>query len=85
LPAELTVAAAQIACAPGDIAANLARHLAVIGEARGRGVELLVFPELSLTDYLVAPDLALALSAESDEIRTLAREASDIAVSFGFI
>jgi predicted amidohydrolase len=85
LPRHLTVAAAQITCAPGDIAANLARHLAVIGEARGRGVDLLVFPELSLSDYLAVPDLALALSAESDEIRTLVREAGDIAVSFGFI
>jgi predicted amidohydrolase len=85
LRGTLTVAAAQIACAAGDIAANLARHIAAIGEARGRGADLLLFPELSLTDYLEAPDPALALPAESDEIGTLARAARDIAASFGFI
>jgi predicted amidohydrolase len=85
LPRHLTVAAAQIACASGDIAANLARHLAAIGEARGRGVDLLCFPELSLTDYLAVPDLADALSLESDEIGTLTRAACGIALSFGFI
>jgi predicted amidohydrolase len=82
----LSVAAAQIECVPGDIAANLARHLATIEAARGSGAGLLVFPELSLTDYLAAPDLdALALSQVSREIAQLAAAARGIAVSFGFI
>jgi predicted amidohydrolase len=83
---SLTVAAAQIACAAGDVAANLTRHLELIAEARSRGVDLLVFPELSLTDYLSAPDLAtLALAPTSDEVARLADAARGIAISFGFI
>ena len=48
---RLLVAAAQVACRDDDLAANLAMHLDVIGEARRAGVELLLFPELSLTGY----------------------------------
>jgi predicted amidohydrolase len=82
----LTVAAAQIACSPGEIDANLARHLAAIAAARARDVALLLFPELSLTDYLIAPDCELlARSAESWEVAELARAAQGIALSFGFI
>jgi predicted amidohydrolase len=82
----LTVAAAQIACAGGDVGANLARHLSAAEEARTRGVELLVFPELSLTGYLAAPDLeSLGRSRASEEIRRLAVAARGMAISFGFI
>lgn len=84
--ARLTVAAAQIACRPGDIAANLAAHLDRIAEARERGVDLLVFPELSLTDYLSAPDTSL-LNMRRDDARlaSLISAAGPMAVSVGFI
>jgi predicted amidohydrolase len=48
---KVTLGLAQIAPKLGDTKANLARHLALIDEAAGLGVELLVFPELSLTGY----------------------------------
>ena len=83
---RLKVAAAQIECRPGDIPANLALHLVTIREARDQGVDLLVFPELSLTDYLTAPDLlALARPSTAPELMQLADAAGPVAVGVGFI
>ena len=73
---KLVVAAAQIECAPGDVEANEARHLEFIAEARAADVDLLLFPELSLTDYLLHPDCQrLARAADSDKVRSLAAAA----------
>ncbi len=49
----LVVAAAQPPCVPGDVAANVAAHAAAVLAVRAR---LVVFPELSLTGYLLAAD-----------------------------
>lgn len=45
----LTLAAAQTVSIAGDVDANIARHLVFMQAAAARGVQLLVFPELSLT------------------------------------
>ncbi|RYE31225.1 MAG: NAD+ synthetase [Hyphomicrobiales bacterium] len=83
---SLKVAVAQIRCEPGDVPANLAMHLSITAAAREAGVELLLFPELSLTDYLSAPDCAaLALGRDSQELRGLAGAARGITISAGFI
>lgn len=83
---SLKVAVAQIPCEPADLSANLAMHLDAIAKARGQGAELLVFPELSLTDYLAAPDCeALALRPGADLLVRLAKAAEGITVSAGFI
>ncbi|SMO47264.1 nitrilase-related carbon-nitrogen hydrolase [Paracoccus laeviglucosivorans] len=83
---SLTVAAAQIACQPGDIAANLALHLDAISDARRSGVALLVFPELSLTDYLSRPDTTrLARRLDDPEPLAIAQAAAEMVVSFGMI
>jgi len=47
----LTVGLAQIDCRLGQIEANVEKHLETIRRARSEGVELLLFPELSLTGY----------------------------------
>jgi N-carbamoylputrescine amidase len=47
----LTVGLAQIDCRLGQIEANVEKHLETIAQARSQGVELLLFPELSLTGY----------------------------------
>lgn len=83
---SLKVAVAQILCEPADLSANLAAHLKAIAEARSAGVGLLLFPELSLTDYLAAPDCAaLALRPDADLLMRLAKAADGITVSAGFI
>jgi predicted amidohydrolase len=83
---SLKVAAAQIECRPGDISANLGLHLAAIDEARGLGVDVLVFPELSLTDYLTAPDVpTLSRTSSAAELERLAEAAGSVTVAVGFI
>lgn len=83
---SLKVAVAQIRCEPADLSANLAMHLDAIAQARGEGAELLLFPELSLTDYLAAPDCeTLALRQDADLLARLAEAADGITVSAGFI
>ncbi|MDP6707455.1 MAG: carbon-nitrogen hydrolase family protein [Alphaproteobacteria bacterium] len=49
--APLTVGAAQFAAVGGDVAANVAEHVALIDAAGRHGVDVLVFPELSVTGY----------------------------------
>jgi predicted amidohydrolase len=49
--ADLVIAAAQSASTRGDIAANVAEHSRFVVAAGDLGVQLLVFPELSLTGY----------------------------------
>lgn len=49
----LTLGLAQIKTKLGDVDANLDKHLEYVNRAAAQGVELLVFPELSLTGYAV--------------------------------
>ncbi|MCZ9342868.1 carbon-nitrogen hydrolase family protein, partial [Streptomyces sp. TRM76130] len=49
----MKIAAAQFACSPVDISANVRLMAALADEARVRGAELVVFPELALTGYEV--------------------------------
>ncbi|HEV2677526.1 MAG TPA: nitrilase-related carbon-nitrogen hydrolase [Aliidongia sp.] len=82
----MKVAAAQIACQAGDIQTNLAQHLALIEQARRARVDLVVFPELSLTGYQSDPDIAsLARLAGCEELRGLAEAAGPMRASIGFI
>ena len=82
----MRVAAAQIDCQHGCIADNLAMHLEMIERARAAAVDLLVFPELSLTGYLSRPDLAsLSRPADCDELAAIAEGAGSMHVSVGFI
>jgi predicted amidohydrolase len=73
------LAAAQCTVCAGDIDANLRMHMAFMQQARRHGVELLLFPELSLTGY--EPSLADSLAQDPDSpvlapLRGLARQAS---------
>lgn len=50
---KLNLALAQINTRLGDVEANLEKHLALAREAAGAGADLVVFPELSLTGYVL--------------------------------
>jgi predicted amidohydrolase len=73
----LRIALAQVAPRLGDLEANLARHAEVIREAKAGGADLVVFPELGLTGYLLQ-DLAAEVSMRLDDAR-LAALASETA------
>lgn len=51
----ICLAAAQTISTPGDLVANIERHCAFVHTAAAAGVNLLLFPELSLSGY--EPDL----------------------------
>ncbi|MBI5350912.1 MAG: acyltransferase, partial [Chloroflexi bacterium] len=50
---NLTIALAQIKTKLGDVQANLEKHLAYINQATSQGAQLVCFPELSLTGYVL--------------------------------
>ena len=82
----LRVAAAQIDPTEAEIAENLAQHIHYIELARQRDVDVLVFPELSLTGYQVksrTPDLAI--TRDDPRLLTLAEAAGDMTVVAGFV
>jgi predicted amidohydrolase len=79
----LTIAAAQMISIAGDLPGNIARHCRFIEAAAEQGVELLVFPELSLTGYEGQDAAALAIAPQDAvlrRLRDLARERGVTAV-----
>lgn len=73
----LIIAAAQSISIAGDLAANIVWHQRFMHVAAEQGVQLLVFPELSLTGYErgLAAELAIAPHAEVlQPLRDFARE-----------
>lgn len=81
----MKVAIAQINPSLGDVKRNLARHLEWIRRARSKGADLVVFPELSLTGYLLL-DLVQDVALDPDrapEIRKLAAASRELAVLAG--
>jgi NAD+ synthase (glutamine-hydrolysing) len=83
-----TLALAQIETKLGDTAANLESHLEVIARARRAGADLVVFPELSLTGYMLqdaAEDVALIPSPEDPVFRRLLRASRSVDLVVGFV
>lgn len=83
---QTKVALAQIAPRLGDRTANLTLHEERIEAARSAGADLVVFPELSLTGYLLkdmVPNVALRLDAP--EVERLAGLSRGIALVAGFV
>jgi predicted amidohydrolase len=80
------VALAQIAPRLGDLEANLALHLQTLGRARKERADLVVFPELSLTGYLLrdeVPDVAMHL--DDPRFSRLLRASREIDVLLGLV
>ena len=79
---------AQIYPKLGDLEHNLALHLDYIQQAQAQGVNLLVFPELSLTGYQVqdlAPEVAISSDAGDEVFGALLKASAKIDIVFGFV
>ncbi|WP_211452057.1 carbon-nitrogen hydrolase family protein [Collimonas antrihumi] len=67
----LTIAAAQSISIAGDVKANVSRHLRFMEQAADHGVQLLVFPELSLTGYERGLGRELAMRPDAEILMPL--------------
>ncbi len=83
----MKIAIAQMAPCLGKVDKNLALHLSMIEKAKKAGADLVVFPELSLTGYLLR-DMVEEVSLDPDTspvIRKIASKTADISVVLGFV
>ena len=83
---SVRIALAQIAPRLGDLKENLARHHELLVAARSEGANLVVFPELGLTGYLLQ-DLAGEVSMRLDDPRLgeLAAATTGLSVVASFV
>lgn len=65
MSAQFTVAAAQLVSVPGDLHENVRRHASFVHAAREHQVNVVVFPELSLSGY--EPTLAAEAAIDSHD------------------
>ena len=66
---KLSLALAQINTRLGDVPANLDKHLKLLEEAHSQGADLVIFPELSLTGYVLqdlTPSVAHHVGADDE-------------------
>ncbi|MFQ5549003.1 MAG: nitrilase-related carbon-nitrogen hydrolase [Woeseia sp.] len=82
----IKVAAAQIETHVNQLDANLEKHLAVIDEARSVGVDVLLFPEMSLTGHGAGVEvLGLSLRREDQHLERLAHASGDMTTIVGIM
>lgn len=75
----------QMDCLLGDIQSNLATMHELIKQALAQNVELLVFPELTLTGYAIGRvEEDVSLRPTDPRIQSLVDAAGDMALVFGF-
>ncbi|MEW5979544.1 MAG: nitrilase-related carbon-nitrogen hydrolase [Acidobacteriota bacterium] len=84
---RFTAALAQIAPKLGTFSSNLQLHLQYLDRGREAGVDLVIFPELSLTGYILqdlVPDVAIN-PRTSNALAPLLERCHDIDCIFGFV
>jgi len=85
---KINLALAQIATKLGDVESNLEKHLDYIEQAKKQKADLLVFPELSLTGY-VLQDLVATVAHQSTEddpvFKHLLKASQDLDLVIGFV
>lgn len=82
----LRVAVAQVASHLGHVEANAGAHLEMIEAAHERGVECLLFPEMSLTGHSAGGwALDIAMDERHPLVAEIAQAAGAMAVTFGLI
>jgi predicted amidohydrolase len=82
----LTVGAAEMASVTGDIETNLQTHRDLIAQAAAVGVDVLVFPELSLVGHYGAENLLdVVMTRDDPRLVELSREAGEMEIVVGFV
>jgi predicted amidohydrolase len=85
---HLHVGLAQMYPKLGDVAHNLQVHLSYVDRAAAQGVELLIFPELSLTGYQVqdlVPEVAIRADAGDPIYAELLEASRKLDLMVGFV
>lgn len=84
----MLIALAQINTHLGDVGANLEKHLALIAEARSHNADLILFPELSLTGYVLqdlVPQVARRASTSDPIFKPLLEASHELDIVVGFV
>lgn len=82
----LRIGLAQIAPRLGALDDNVERHLEIVERARAERADLLVFPELGLTGYLLQDlNTEVALRRDDERLRRIAAAAGQMSVVVGFV
>ncbi len=85
---RINIGLAQIYPKLGDLQHNLDVHLDYAARARNEGVDLLIFPELSLTGYQVqdlVPEVALPADADDAVFAALLEASRGLDIVVGFV
>jgi len=85
---RVTIGLAQMYPKLGDVAYNRQVHLEHIERALDQGVDLLVFPELSMTGYQVqdlVPEVALRTHQPDETIDTFKKQSKKLDLVVGFV
>jgi NAD+ synthase (glutamine-hydrolysing) len=85
---KLKIALAQINTVLGNVQRNLEKHLQIIDEAHASGADLLIFPELSLTGYVLqdlVPTVACQPNKDDPCFRPLLEASHKLDIVVGFV
>jgi len=85
---KLNLALAQICTRLGDVQANLDKHLGLLAEAKKQEADLVVFPELSLTGYVLqdlVPSVAHHPTDDDPIFKHLLNASHDLDLMVGFV
>jgi len=85
---KLNLALAQIATKLGDVEFNLDKHLNYIKQAKEEKADLVVFPELSLTGYVLQDLVATVAHRPTDDdpvFKHLLKASQDLDLMVGFV
>lgn len=85
---QLNLALAQIATKLGDVRSNLEKHLDYINQAKAQKADLIVFPELSLTGYVLQDLVATVAHRPADDdpvFKPLLKASRDLDIVVGFV
>src|SRR5512147_940486 len=85
---KMNLALAQIATRLGDVESNLEKHLDFIQQARREKADLVLFPELSLTGYVLqdlVPSVAHRPTETDPVFQPLLKASKDLDLMVGFV